>query len=119
VNANPNLVEMSAGYSVEVLGRTGLRYVEGERTMLVDSEVVGGPAIAMYAASMKRWEPPHDSEPLDDRERTRIIENIQRACDSKGWTLRVTWPFGERKPDGPWRWSSEGKPIKPRDQASE
>ena len=40
----PNIVESSDGFSVEVLGRTGLLYREGDRKMFVDSEVLMGPS---------------------------------------------------------------------------
>ena len=36
--------ESSDGFSVEVLGRTGLRYREGDRQMFVDSEALTGPS---------------------------------------------------------------------------
>jgi hypothetical protein len=92
-------------YSVEVLGRTGgLRYSEGERTIHIGSETLApASAIAMSAAAIVRWDPPHDGEPLWDVDRARIISNIQRAFATKGWTLEVTWPFGARQPDGTWR----------------
>jgi hypothetical protein len=54
----PNLIQSDAGFSVEVLGRTGLRYVEHGKTAIVDSEVLAKPgAIAVYRDSLKRWEP--------------------------------------------------------------
>jgi hypothetical protein len=53
----PNLCESSDGFSVEVLGRTGLRYCEGGRQMFVDSEVLSGPS----AAEEKGSEPSVDT----------------------------------------------------------
>ena len=45
----PNLYKSSDGFSVEVLGRTGLRYGEANRQMFVDSEVLTGPyGMAVY-----------------------------------------------------------------------
>jgi hypothetical protein len=45
----PNLYESSDGFSVEVLGRTGLCYREASRQMFVDSEVLTGPfGMAVY-----------------------------------------------------------------------
>ena len=40
----PNLYESSDGFPMEVLGRTGLGYREGERQMFVDSQVLTGPS---------------------------------------------------------------------------
>lgn len=86
----PNLIESDAGFSVEVLGRTGLRYREGERTAFVDSEVLAEPdAILAYRNSIQRWDPPNESQPLDDSERDRIIENIKRAFEFRGYKLHV------------------------------
>jgi hypothetical protein len=36
----PNVIESSTGFSVRVLGRTGMRYTEGERSVWIDSEVL-------------------------------------------------------------------------------
>ena len=45
----PNLYESSEGFSVEVVGRTGLRYREADREMFVDSEVLtGSSGMAIY-----------------------------------------------------------------------
>jgi hypothetical protein len=86
----PNLIESDSGFSVEVLRRTGMRYVEGDRSMFVDSEVLAKPgAMALWRGSIKRWDPPHDAEAVGPADRGRIIENIQRAFDSQGHELQV------------------------------
>jgi hypothetical protein len=86
----PNLIQSDSGFSVEVLGRTGMRYVEGDRSMFVDSEVLAKPcAIALWRESIKRWDPPHDAEAVGPEDRSRIIENIQRAFESQGHELQV------------------------------
>jgi len=109
---NPNLIETGDGYSVEVLGRTGLRYIEGDRTIFVDSEILAAPdTIAVNAAGIKQWDPPHDADSVHDQDRERIIGNIQRAFDAKGWILQATWPFRKLEPDGTWHRSTEGRPI--------
>lgn len=45
-----NLIESDAGFSVEVLGQTGIRYSEGGRTAFVDSEVLAEPATILPTA---------------------------------------------------------------------
>lgn len=63
--SRPNCYEGSDGYSVEILGRTGLRYREGPRSMFVDSEVLATPGgIVIYTSTIARWEPPHEAEEL-------------------------------------------------------
>ena len=46
-----NVVESDAGFSVEVLGRTGIRYREGDKSIFVDSEVLNGPSGMVVAGS--------------------------------------------------------------------
>ena len=76
------LIECEEGFSVEVLGRTGIRYREGERAMSVDSELLSSasPAgIAVWKNSIARWLPPHENETLSEAKRGTILENIRRA----------------------------------------
>jgi hypothetical protein len=85
----PNLIDMEA-FSVEVLGRTGLRYVENGKSMFVDSEVLATPgALVVYSNTITNWEPPDEFDPLDADERTRILNNIREAFQSKGFALEV------------------------------
>ena len=80
-----NVIESDEGFSVEVLGQTGLRYVEGARAMFVDSEVLAGPAgLVMYTSSIKRWDPPHSAELIDEPTKNRIVDNIRRAFRFRG-----------------------------------
>lgn len=86
----PNLYVSSNGFSVEVLGHTGLCYQEGERKMFIDAEVLLGPeGIGVYRSSIRRWEPPHDTNPIDDAERNRILENIREVFRAQGFEIAV------------------------------
>ncbi len=85
-----NVIKSDLGFAVEVLGQTGIRYTEGEKSIFIDSEALAKPgAIALYASSIKRWEPPHETDELESSDRDRIIENIRRAFKFKGHTLEV------------------------------
>lgn len=67
-----------------------MRYVEGDRSMFVDSEVLAKPgAMALWRETIKRWDPPHDAEAVGPEDRRRIIENIQQAFESQGHELQV------------------------------
>jgi hypothetical protein len=91
----PKVIESSAGFSVTVLGMTGMRYVEGHRSVRIDSEVLAKPgAIALFQDSIKVWESP-DASMVNDADRDRIIENIKRAFDACGYELRVHVPDNE------------------------
>jgi hypothetical protein len=74
-----NLVESDEGFSVEVLGRTGILYVERDHVMFVDSEVLARPAIAIWLDRIQHWREPYQDEVLDEDKRARMVENIRRA----------------------------------------
>ena len=85
----PNLYESSDGFSVEVLGRTGLCYREGERKMFVDSEVLMGPeGMGVYSSSIKRWDAPHEGD-VAEVERERILNNIREAFRFQGFEIQI------------------------------
>jgi hypothetical protein len=85
-----NVITSDAGFSVEVLGRTGLRYTENDRSASVDSEVLATPgAMALYQGSIKKWDSPHEAVALNDSDRERIVENIRSAFASQGYKLEV------------------------------
>ncbi len=89
----PNVIESSTGFSVRVLGRTGMQYCEGERSVWIDSEVLATPrAIAMFKETIRAWEGPDPGE-VSSTERDRIAGNIKRAFDACGYDLQVQEPF--------------------------
>ena len=86
----PNLCESSDGFSVEVLGRTGLRYREAGRQMFVDSEVLTGPSgMAVYKDTIQKWDPPDEMVLLTGQDRDRILNNIREAFRSQGFEIDV------------------------------
>lgn len=70
-----NLLEDDNGVSIEVLGRTGIRYSERGRSCFVDSEVLATAAIAVWPSGIRRWDPPHADDPLTDDDRRRILDS--------------------------------------------
>lgn len=73
----PNVIESDEGFSVEVLGMTGLVYTEGLRSHHVDSEVIAGPhGLMIYSSSIRVWNAPHAGEIIDEARRDAIVENI-------------------------------------------
>jgi hypothetical protein len=88
----PNVIESTSGFSVRVLGRTGMRYTEGGRSVRIDSEVLHKPgAIALFKDSIKEWE--GDNAPMSEDDRDRIAQNIKRAFEFCGYELEVQEPF--------------------------
>lgn len=89
----PNLIASTKGFSVRVLGRTGMSYEEGGRSVWIDSEVLAAPhGIALYKESMRVWEGPEPG-PVTDEDRDRIVDNIKRAFLACGYELEVPEPF--------------------------
>lgn len=83
-----NKVRSSHGFSVELLGRTGIRYAEEGRSLIADSEKLAEhPMIALFADSIGRWEAPDGDVPLSDVDRVRVYANIRRALE--WWGFRV------------------------------
>ena len=86
-----NIIQSDEGFSVEVLGLTGLRYTEGPKTLFIDSELLAaGPfLLGMYSGSIKSWDPPYDNEIIDESKRAAIVDNVRRAFRSEGFEIDV------------------------------
>jgi hypothetical protein len=84
-----NVIESDEGFSVEVLGRTGLLYIEGEKSIKIDSEVLRSSEIAVVKESIQKWNPPYDAEIIDDDKREAIIENIRNAFNFSGAYISI------------------------------
>lgn len=86
----PNLIESDKGFSVEVLGRTGLLYREANGTYFIDSEVVLGPSgLAIYSSSIRYWESLPGDEPISVGKRAAIVANIRDAFRFQGYEIDV------------------------------
>jgi len=85
-----NVVASDEGFSVEVLGRTGIEYREADKSAFVDSEVlVTGRGIAVFKNSIQRWRPPHDKEPISFEQRQHILNNICRAIAFRNQPVEI------------------------------
>jgi hypothetical protein len=85
-----NVIQSDEGFSVEVLGRTGLRYTEGLKTLFIDSEILNGPSgLGIYTSSIRSWDPPYDNEVIDDAKRAAIVDNVRRAFRFRGLEIDV------------------------------
>lgn len=85
-----SVIECDEGFSVQVIGRGGLLYCEGERQLHVDSELLMGPtAQVIYTKSIKAWEPPFRQDELDASKKEQIVNNIRRAFRWTGYEIEV------------------------------
>lgn len=90
ITDNSNLYQSAEGFSVEVLGRTGLAYRESGKEMFVDSEVLtGDTGMVVYRDSVSNWKPPHDDIPVSDADRERIVQNIRHVFRQQGFQIDV------------------------------
>lgn len=73
-----NVIASDTGFQVEVLGRSGLEYREGSRTLFVVSEVLMH-GIAVYSDSIKQWKAPYSDELISPAKKQQILSNIEKA----------------------------------------
>ena len=75
-------IRSSQGFSVRIIGKTGLLYAQGDASWRFNSEVMAGPGVnvVLYADSI-----PNDAG-LD---RVVVVTNIERAFLFAGWHLMV------------------------------
>jgi hypothetical protein len=85
-----NVIESADGFAVEFLGRSGLRYVEGRRKMVLTSELLNGRwLLSVEKMSIRQWDPPYGDQPVSREERDRIMKNIVDAFRSQGHEIDV------------------------------
>lgn len=97
----PNVVESDEGYSVEVLDRDYLRYVEGPRAMKIYAEILMSPeGWVIYPDSIRVWDPPHAEEEIDKKKHDEIVENIRKAF--RFWGYEISIYETELAYHGPW-----------------
>ena len=86
-----NVIASDNGFSVKVLGRTGLLYIEGGRSVTIDSEVLAGTAgIAVFTNSLSAWDVADRADKrIGPAERARILDNIQRAFAWRGEKIEI------------------------------
>jgi len=85
-----NVIQSNDGYSVEVLGLVGVLYVEGSKSVHIDSEVLHGTSgLVIYKGSIRNWDSPYDNEIIDERKRDAIVENIRCAFRFRGFEIAI------------------------------
>jgi hypothetical protein len=63
--------------SVERLGRDEYKYIEGDRALILQIDMLSGtPQRVIYSRTIKNWLPPHDKEEITDQIRKDILEKL-------------------------------------------
>jgi hypothetical protein len=88
-----NRIVSDDGFTVEIVGgRGGLRYLEGARTIEVDSEFWGGErGVTIYAHSIRSWTGAVGTGPVSPAEVERIARNIVDAFAFDGYSADINW----------------------------
>jgi hypothetical protein len=82
-----NVIESDEGFSVEVLGRTGLKYIQGNNTLFIDSEILSGSiGFTVYISQTKKWD---SGEMIDEETKQIIADNICRAFAFRGFKTHI------------------------------
>ncbi len=77
-------------YKVRLHGRSGVVYEEGERSVLIEAEMMAGPTdLVIYSDSIRYWQSPHEGKVISPDEKQRIKENITKELEDKG--LNIDW----------------------------
>ncbi len=86
-------ISSDEGFSLRVLGRAGLEYKEGNKVMLIDSEMLGDPKIgfAVASSSINRWK--GSKKKLERNDCLRILNNVKEALKFEGYEIRVIEKF--------------------------
>lgn len=85
-----NLYKSSEGFSVEVLGQTGLCYTEFNKSMFIDSELLLPPAaVLIYQDTISRWDSPNENLVVSSEDRSRILANIRAVFFYQGFEIQV------------------------------
>jgi hypothetical protein len=85
-----NVIESDEDFSVEVLGRMGVLYIEGFMNLLIDSEMLASSSgLVIYKNSISSWKPPFENEIIDENKRSAIVDNIRRAFRFLGLEIDI------------------------------
>ena len=87
---NVNIIESDMGFSVEVLGITGLKYNENDKCYFIDSEILNGPSgLVVFKNRIREWGEKSNAS-LSEKKRTEIIENVKSAFKFRGYDIKVS-----------------------------
>ena len=63
--------------SMERVGRDEYKYIEGDRALMVQIEMLSGtPKRVLYSRTIKNWMPPYDRENITEEKKKEIVGKI-------------------------------------------
>ena len=77
-------------YIVSLRGRSGVIYIEGKKTVLIEAEMLTGPTdLVIYLECLTRWQHPNEHEILTIDDKKRIKQNVSEELENKG--IIIDW----------------------------
>ena len=70
------------GYKLERVGRNGLKYQFGSKSLTIDVEPGNG--LAVYLSTVQHWDTPNDNEIINEQDMAVIRDNIQEGLKFLG-----------------------------------
>lgn len=79
----------TAKFKARLTGRAGIEYSEGSRQMTIDSELLAASDnhVVVFGDSIRAWDPPHDTVPVNQVDIMRIRTNLEVALKP----MRIEW----------------------------
>ena len=75
---------------LKALGRDEYKYIEGERSLILQIDMLRGkPNRLLYSSTIKRWLPPYQDEAISEQDRQRIATKIANFLTSQGYSVKV------------------------------
>ena len=86
-----NVIESDLGFSIEMLGRTGIKYRESDKTMFIESEILmtDVPTVAIWRDYIQSWASPHDKEQVSAQKQMEILKHICAALKWRGTQVEI------------------------------
>jgi hypothetical protein len=72
-------------YKVKLKGRSKVVYIEGDKQLTIDSEMLSTPAdLVIYINNKTTWDDPFACVSLSEQDRCRIVKNIRSELEKDG-----------------------------------
>ena|SRR5262245_896417 len=76
--------------SMERLGRDEYKYIEGDRALTVQIEMLtGSPKRVIYTSTIRKWMPPNDDEAISEEKRREIVARICKYFETNNISYTV------------------------------
>jgi hypothetical protein len=72
------------------LGRDEYRYIEGDRSLILQIDMLKGiPNRLIYSSTIEHWMPPHQNKAISEEDRRRIATKIAGFLTNQGFSVKV------------------------------